>query len=151
MKKPKITWILIANGGRAHILSSTGSGTGIEEVDGMSFENPNPPARDIMADKQGRAFDRFGGGRHAMEYPSDPAEQSAQEFARYLDGILQKAVSKNSFDRLAIVATPSMLANLRQSLSPDVRARISAEVDKDYTKIPIAKLPQLLRQSGALD
>ena len=149
--KRKTTWVLIANGGEAHIVEAEGSGGGVRDVDSMQFANETPPARDIMADKPGRAFDSAGQGRHSMEYSSDPAEQSELNFASELSDVLTKALQKQRFDDLSIVAAPAMLAKLRQAISPQVRKTVRAEVDKDYTKIPKIELADVLKRSEAID
>ena len=147
--KPKTTWVLIANGGKARIVQRIGTDRRIEDVEGMTFHNELKPARDIMADKQGRAYESVGGARHAMEYPTDPAELVAQQFARELADTLHKAHVGKRYDRLVIAAPPGMMANLRQSLSKDVQASISAEITKDYTKTPVIDLPDRLEKEGA--
>ncbi len=149
--KRKITWVLIANGGEARIVETEGRGGEVRDVDGMQFENATPPARDIMADKPGRAFDSAGQGRHAMEYTSDPAEQSELDFARQLSEVLETAFRNKRFDELSIVAAPAMLAKLRQALAPQVGATLRAEIDKDYTKVSKIDLPDYLRRSEAID
>lgn len=149
--KSKRTWILIANAGQARICMNEGLRDGVHEVDGMSFENEHLPAREIMADKPGRAFDSVGGGRHAMEYASDPTEHAEQKFARYLSEVLDKALAQQRFDQLSIAAGPSMLASLRSTLTSAIRDRVHAEIDKDYTKTPIRDLADKLRSAGAFD
>lgn len=149
--KPKITWILMANAGQARICLNEGRNDGVHEIEGMIFENEHLPARDIMTDKPGRAYDSVGGGRHAMEYSSDPTEHSEQQFAEKLSSILDKALDGKRFDRLSIAAGPSMLAHLRTALTPATRKLIHAEIDKDYTKTPVQDLPEVLRIAGAID
>ena len=150
MKPPK-TWILIANGGEAVIAENHGRMDGVRLIDGYHYKNELLPPRDIMADKPGRTFDRVGGGRHAMEYSSDPAGQGERRFARQLSEVLDKAQKEDRFDRLVIAAAPSMLANLRDTLLPATRACLHAEIDKDYTKTPVADLAHLLRRVDAID
>ncbi|MDH3739997.1 MAG: host attachment protein [Hyphomicrobiales bacterium] len=149
--KPTRTWILMANAGQARICLNEGLSDGVHEIDGMSFENEHLPAREIMADKPGRAFDSVGGGRHAMEYASDPAEHAEEKFARHLSAVLDKALAEQRYDRLSVAAGPSMLARLRSALTPQTRGRLHAEIDKDYTKTPVHDLADVLRRAGAFD
>ena len=151
MMKPKKTWILMANAGQARICLNEGHSDGVHEIAGMTFENEHLPAREIMADKPGRAFDSVGGGRHAMEYASDPTEQAEQKFAGHLSAVLDKALAEHRYDQLSIAAGPSMLASLRSALTPATRDRVHAEIDKDYTKMPIRDLADMLRRAGAFD
>ncbi|MGI9463419.1 MAG: host attachment protein [Aestuariivirgaceae bacterium] len=149
--KPQKTWIVIANGGEARIYLNEGRLDGVHEIDGMAFHTEHLPAREIMADRPGRSFDSVGGGRHAMEDPSDPAEQREAEFARQIADATRKGLSEHRYNRLSVVASPAMLAHLRQALPADVRARVHAEIDKDYTKTPITDLADLLRRVNAID
>ncbi len=149
--KPKKTWILIANAGEARICCNAGRRDGVHEVSGMTFTNSHLPAREIMADKPGRAFDSVGGGRHAMEYTTDPTRAAERQFADQLSEVLDKALNEGRYDRLSIVAGPSMLASLRTALTPAIRNHLHAEVDKDYTKTPLIELPDVLRRAGAID
>lgn len=148
--KPTKTWVLVANGSEARILVNVGPNDGLHEIGGMAFEIERPPARDIMADKQGRAFDRVGGGRHAMEYSSDPARQAEHKFAQQLSGALSDGLFAKKFDCLVIAAAPAMLAEIRKALRPDVEALVHAEIDKDYTKTALGDLTELLRRSDAI-
>ena len=147
--KPKTTWVLIANGGEARMVQRNSENGRLEDIEGMAFENDHKPAREIMADKQGRAFDSVGGGRHAMEYSTDPAELAARQFARELAETLHKAHARNRYDHLVIAAPPAMMANLRQSLPKDVEASVILEITKDYTKTPVIDLPGRLEKEGA--
>lgn len=148
---PKTIWILIANGGEAQVFQAEERGGDVVAVDGMTFSNDIPTGRDVYADRQGRSFDRMGQGRHAMERTSDPAEQSELNFARQLSETLHSALGDQHFDELSVVAAPSMLANLRRTLSPQVRATIRAEVDKDYTKVAKVELADMLRRCEAIE
>ena len=141
----------MANAGEARICCNEGRSDGVHLIEGMTFENEHLPAREIMADKPGRAYDSVGGGRHAMEYASDPTKHAEQQFAGHLSSILDKARTDKRFDRLSIAAGPSMLSNLRSALTPATRDCLHAEIDKDYTKTPVKDLPEVLRRAGAID
>ena len=45
--KPTRTWIVIADGSRAHILLYEGSGKGLSIVPGSDFRHASPPKREI--------------------------------------------------------------------------------------------------------
>lgn len=142
--KKVTTWILIANGSEARAYAASGKDTTLEEVDGMEFKSDLRPAREIMADRQGRAFDRVGGQRHAMEYHSDPTDVIQSEFADELCEALSRAQARAAYDRLVIVAPPAMLAKIRKVLPREVRDSVYADLDKDYTRQPVKKLSALL-------
>ncbi len=142
--KGKTTWILVANGTEAFIARNLGPGHGIEKDLEAEFHGQNIPSRDIMSDAPGRTFDSGGQGRHAMERPSDPRRNNQQEFAHEIAAHIDSAANKNEFDRLVVVAAPQMLGALRQSLSNAARAKVSGELSKDLTRLPLHKLPDHL-------
>lgn len=142
--KPTRTWILIADGARARIFANFGPGKGIEAVDGTEFETDHPQSSDYYTDKPGRSFESANTMRHAMEPPHDPHREAKRAFAVKLGKVLSERLSQKEYDRLIIVAPPASLGDLRATLSDDVQAVVSAELDKDLTKTPVADLPKHL-------
>lgn len=138
---PTRTWVVIADGARAHILLHDKAGDGLKSVENSDFRAQHLPDREINADKPGRSFDSTGQHRHAMEPPTDPHREAKADFARHLAAFLDDALSENRFDRLVIAAAPVTLGDLRNALSDQVKTRLHAELDKDLTKIPTDKLP----------
>lgn len=138
--KKVITWVLVADGTRARIFCNQGPGRGIEREIVKAFEGTNAPNRDIVSDRPGRTFESANPGRHAMEPPSDPR---AQEQVNFLHGVvtyLDKASQKKSFERLVLVAPPTSLGTLRAQLSGPLAAKVTGEINKDLTKVPVHDL-----------
>lgn len=148
--KAKTTWILVANGTQAFIARNRGPGHGIEKDLEREFEGPNIPSREIMADVPGRTFDSGGQGRHAMERPTDPRRHNQQEFAREIAAFIDKAENWKKFDRLILVAAPQMLGELRTFLSTSSKNKLTGELAKDLTHLPIHKLPDHLGEITAI-
>jgi len=57
MKHPR-TWILIADGATARILSDGGEGRSLASVDDVRLEGNNQPDRNLAADRHGRVSPR---------------------------------------------------------------------------------------------
>lgn len=129
------TWILIADGARARILENDGPGHGLKPVPDCEFEADRLRDQDIDADRPGRAFDSHGQGRHAMEAPTSPARKAKEIFARQLVTHLEKALAKQAFERLVVVAPAKTLGDIRAALPKDLAARLTGELAKDLTKI----------------
>ncbi len=142
--KKTITWILIADGSQARVLENSGPGKGLKQVRGLDFSIPPMQAKDIMADRPGRAFSSASTGRSAMEPKTDPVEHREAEFLKSMAEMLDKSLQKGAFDRLVIAAAPLALGNIRKALSPQVRKSLMAELDKDLTNIPTASLDKHL-------
>jgi protein required for attachment to host cells len=134
--KPINTWILLADGARARIVSNAGPGKGVEEVSGMEFSGDNERTGEVMADRPGRSFDSAGSHRHAMEPPSDAHREMKRDFANDLVKALEKKLKQHAFDRLVLIAAPATLGDLRNSMSKALQNVIYAEVPKDLVHVP---------------
>ena len=149
--KATTTWVLVADGAKARILVNSGPGQGLDELPEGAFEGPNRRAQDAMADRPGRSFDSQGlGGRHAMEPPTPQHDLDRQHFARDLAAWLDEPNRRKSFDRLAVVAAPRMLGELRAELSDALRDKLVCELDKDLTKATPAAIAESLGHKLAI-
>lgn len=139
--KPTVTWIVLADGDQAKVFENGGPGKGLTPVKDVNLEQDHLQARDIMADKPGRAGNTKGpGSRSSMEYHTDPVEVRERRFVERLAEVLDERRAEGRFDRLVIAAAPNALGDLRPALSDALRETIIAELPKDLTNIPIPKL-----------
>ncbi|GAB5467585.1 MAG: host attachment family protein [Rhodospirillales bacterium] len=132
--KPVVTWVVVADGSKARVFTSPGSGRGLSEVPDGRFDRPHHHEERDFSDRPGRVQDSHGPGRHAVERVTDPGDQARQILARAIAKRLDAALSDGAFDRLALVAAPKMLAQLRAELSEAGRARVVCELSKDLTE-----------------
>jgi len=111
------------------------------------FVDHNPPTHDQGTDRPGRVFPGAGGGnggrRGAVE-ATDWHELEEQRFARMVAEALEKLVRERKVKAVVIVAPPRTLAELRHAFHDDVKARIIAEIDKDFTKHPVYEIEKHL-------
>jgi protein required for attachment to host cells len=141
--KPTRTWIVIADGDQAKIFENDGPGRGLHAVKDLQLEQQRLKAQDIMADKPGRAGNTQGpGSRSGIAYHTDPVEAREQRFVERLAEMLDQKHTEGAFERLVIAAAPTALGDLRPALSDGVRQTILAELPKDLTNIPTAKLAE---------
>lgn len=138
--KPKKTWVLIADGGRARILENNGPGSGLEEVTGMTFTHDLPPTHELARDRQPRSFESVGSARHPVDTGLDLHRKEKELFAGELAQTLEKELAKKSFDALVIVAPAKAMGELRAAISEKVRAKVGKELVADLTKTPDAEL-----------
>lgn len=137
----KTTWIVVADGTRARILTLSREGRRLELVREMASEAARRKSSDLVADRQGRAFDSGAHGqRSAMEPRTDPQRHEQAAFAAELAAVLNEAAQAQRFDVLHLIAAPKALGDLRAQLSPEAQGRVVKEIDKNLT--PLA-LPQL--------
>lgn len=141
--KPKVTWIVIADGNQAKVFEHEGPGRGLKPLKDLHFEQEPLKASEIMADKPGRSFTSAGpGSRSSMEYSTDPVAARERKFVEKLADVLNEKQSEGKFDRLVIAAAPAALGDIRPALSDAVKETILAEMPKDLTNIPVPKLAE---------
>lgn len=139
--KPTKTWIVVADGDQAKIFENDGPGRGLHAIKDLLLEQDHLRAQDIMADKPGRSFSSAGpNSRSAVEYHTDPVAARERRFVERLAEVLDQKHTEGAFERLVIAAAPAALGDLRPALSDGVRETILAELPKDLTNIPTAKL-----------
>lgn len=134
--KPDRTWILIADGARARVLSFTGAPRIVRPVAELDVRASHLPSHLLGDDRPGRVYESHGAARHAFDPRTDPHREAEARFARQLADMLEDCRAKAMFDRLAIIAPPIMLGDLRKALGAKTRRAVVAEIHKDLTKLP---------------
>lgn len=145
--KPQKTWIVVADGARAHVVRNDGPGTGLTAVPKGEMATENPPTRETGSDRPGRSYESVGGARHALAPRVDWHQHQKDVFARNVAKMLDEAASAGNFERLILVAPPHTLGELRQALKPQTRQRVIAEINKDLTSLPIPELADHLQST----
>ncbi len=133
--KPIRTYILIADGARAHLLLSEGRGKPLAEVPGSEHQQDIKPDHEISAERPGRVHESANVSRHAIER-DDLHQREKKRFAQSLAADLDRRLANDEYDRLVIAAAPETLGVIRTAMSEKVQAVILAEVPKDLTKLP---------------
>ena len=108
------------------------------------FAEDNPATHDQGSDRPGRSFaSAHSTQRSAME-STDLHEIEQHRFVQRVSAALEALVRRLDTPALVIVAPPRALADLRQALHADVKARLIAEIDKDLTKHPVWEIERLV-------
>ena len=109
------------------------------------FVDHNPATHDQGTDKPGRVYaSAVASGRRAAVEPTDWHQLEEHRFARIVAEAFEKLVRERKVKAAVIVAPPRTLAELRQAFHDDVKTRIIAEVDKDFTKHPVYEIERHL-------
>jgi protein required for attachment to host cells len=145
MPKP-IIWVLVADASRARLFQAERPEHTLGPALASELIGSNLPSREIASDRPGRAFDRSGQGRHAMEPSTDPARHAQEQFARDIVRLLDEKRESRSFERLVVVAPPQFLGDLRAVMPQQLQETVSAEVAKDLSKLPPHELRDHLRE-----
>ena len=96
---------------------------------------------EMGSDKPGRSFQSAGKGRsehESTDYHQQEEDRFANEAADQLNMLLSDGASA------ILIATPHVLGVMRKRLAPEARARITAEIDKDYAQRSIADITAML-------
>ena len=145
MSIPHDAIVFVGDGRKALFLRNAGDEKFPNLKTERVFVDQNPATHDQGSDRPGRLFASVTARerRSALE-PTDWHELEAHRFARMVADAFEKLVRERKVKAVVIAAPPRILAELRQALHSDVKARIMAEVDKDFTKHPIYEIEKHL-------
>lgn len=135
--------VFIGDGRKALFLRNTGNPNALKLETERVFEQDNPPTDQQGTDRPGRAFQSVGSARSAMEQ-TDWHDIEEKKFAQEIAERLGRMVRDGKVDKLIIAAPPRTLGELRQALSEQVKARVIAEIDKDFTRHPVPDIQKHL-------
>jgi protein required for attachment to host cells len=139
IKAPK-RWYVVADAARAIAYMRRPDRPGYDEVARWQSADAAKPARDLVSDRPGRAFDSRGNQRHAMEPPTDPKQLAKQAFAGELAEALNAAHAAKQFESLVLFAPTRVLGDIRRRLAGPTAEALARAVDKDLTKVPALDL-----------
>lgn len=126
-------WVLVANHTHARVFEAKKRAGPLEEIESLVYPEGRMKGQELLSDAPGRVFDSRGQGRHTMAEPTSLREQGARKFARDIAHTLEHARQQGRFDRLYIVAEPSMAGSLRKSMSSPCLNTIAGESRKNLT------------------
>jgi protein required for attachment to host cells len=137
--------VFVGDGRKALFLRNAGDDKFPDLRTERVFVDQNPATHDQGTERPGRLFAGAAARdkRSAIE-PTDWHELEAHRFARMVADAFEKLVRERKVRAVVIAAPPRILAELRQALHSDVKARIVAEVDKDFTKHPVYEIEKHL-------
>jgi len=96
--------------------------------------------REMTSDLPGRVKNPGGLGGHAFEQETDPKKHEAEVFATQIVHSIELAHNTNRFDRLIVVADPSILGLIRQHMPNHVKTHISLELNKNLANLSAADI-----------
>ena len=137
--------VFVGDGRKALFLRNAGDEKYPNLTTEQVFVDDNPSTHDQGSERPGRLFAGATARdkRSAIE-PTDWHEIEEHRFARKVADAFEKLVRERKVKAAIIAAPPRTLADLRQAFHNDVKARIVAEVDKDFTKHPVYEIEKHL-------
>lgn len=109
-------WIVVTESARGRIFSADTHTREMNEIEDLIHSESRTRDRDLTSDRSGRAFDRVGGGRHAMSKQVSAHKHEIDSFARQIADRLNVAFEAGEFRQLRISAPPAFLGMLRKHL-----------------------------------
>ena len=144
------TRVLVAHDAGARIFEHRGRGKGLVQLSDVPFEDGRRHVGELDSDRQGRAFDRSGQGRHAFEPQQDAKEHAVQRFAKQLVQDLSRQCHNGEFRQLFIVAPPRFLGVLRDSLDGKLEKALIGTLAKDLPRATAEELEAQLSETLVL-
>lgn len=136
-------WVVVADGEKALFLKNDGDATHPNLAVFREFEQDNPPTREQGTDRPGRMNDA-GGAHRSSVADTDWQQLGKERFAKDIAEKLYKYAHAGRFDRLILVAPPSVLGDMRKEFHSEVSDKIVEEVPKTLTNHPIHEIENLL-------
>ena len=130
---PTTTLIVVADAANARFLVSSGPASKITELQEQSMHSAVPPTHELVRDRQTRIFESMGTGRSAVEPKEGPRRRTKREFAEVVAAALEQQAVSGQYQRIVIVAAPTMLGDMRPVLGSNTKQLLVAEIDKDLT------------------
>lgn len=140
-----VYWILIANAAQARLFSMNGRSKPLRLERELAHPAGRARAQDILSDEPGR-YSKGGkrGILSALERRITPHRIEEQKFARELAEMLDLALDRREYTRLAIFASAQFLGILRQTISDNVRKCLVTSAAKDLVDVDPRELPKHL-------
>lgn len=148
--KPVCTLVLLANQSAARFLVNEGVGKGLREVLSLSARQ-FPEIDNWYSDRSGRGGIRPDSGGQVQAYDRHESEDEMirDRFSRRLIEALEQEWPGCGAGRLVIAAPAKILGHLRDSLPPELKTALLADMPKDLLKVATRDLPDHFRDVAA--
>lgn len=133
------TWVVVADGTRARLFTRH-KNRKLEEFDVLLSPGHRLHEGDLVTDRDGRAFDSGGAGRHAMGNKNSAKDHEMTLFAKRLAGRLEEGRNAGELTRLVLISPPRFLGVLRAHMSAPTAELVALAIDKELTTLTAEKL-----------
>ena len=135
--------VFVGDGRKALFLRNAGDAKFPNLVTESVFAEANPATHEQGSDRPGRSHASAHSTRRSAMELTDWHEIEEHRFVQRVSAAFETLVREHGAAALVIVAPPRALADLRQALHGDVKARLIGEFDKDLTKQPVWEIEKL--------
>ena len=138
------TWVLVADGEKALLLENATDHENPYLKVVRKKEQDNPSDLEQSANRPGRMNDNGMGQKSAFD-DTDWHELAKDRFAHDLADLLYGHAHKGNFDHIVLVAAPSVLGELRETLHQEVIEKVIAEIPKTLTNHPLNEIEDIIK------
>lgn len=141
-------WYVVADEARAIVYASSARRGSLSEI--YSADNAAARAKvgDLISERGGRSFDRFGPGRHTMENErGDPKTQAATRFAKSIAEHIAGALGDGSCREYALLAPPKFLGLLRAAIGRCTNDTPFMTIAKNVVAHDLARIEKLIEDN----
>ncbi|MEW5250021.1 host attachment protein [Microbulbifer sp. 2201CG32-9] len=124
-------WVVVANHSHARMFEAKHRASDLRELSVLNYPEGRLKSGELVSDAPGRAFARMGYANRSMGNPSDVRQSGGEKFAREIAHALERGRQQGKYEKLYIVAEPSMVGNLREAMTPPTLARVAGESGKN--------------------
>lgn len=136
-------WVVVCDGRKALVLENVGTALAPRLQTRESHQQDDAPSNAHGGDRPPRTSRPASGQRSAVDQVVWQ-DQAERHFLASLARRLDDAVSNGETERLILVAPPRALGIIRETYSPKLREAIGAEIEKDYTRMPVREIERQL-------
>lgn len=136
-------WVLVADAARAQLYAH-GAGDDLVLVREFSHPQSRLKGHDVLTDRPGRLQGANSG--HGAEEPGAAKQHELENFAAELAQALERGRTEHAYEHLVIAAPAHFHGILTQHLSAPVRETVRANIEKDYTQLPVKDLRSRLAE-----
>ena len=136
-------WVVVADSEKALFLKNDGDQQHPNLSVVREMHEENPPTREQGTDRPGRFNNGFSAHRSAVA-DTDWHRIAKDRFADEIAERLYKMAHRGDFEEVVLIAPPAVLGEMRKKLHKEVGDRVSAEIPKTLTNMPIADIENLL-------
>lgn len=133
------TWVVVADGTRARLFNRH-KNRKLEEFDTLLSPGHRLHEGDLVSDRDGRAYDADGAGRHGVGNRNTVKDHEMANFAKRLAVRLDEGRNAGDLERLVLIAPPRFLGQLRNHLSAPSAGLVALTIDKELTTLSAEKL-----------
>ncbi len=148
MEIPHNSMILVADGEKMLFFRNEGDAEYPRLVVERQREQDNPKDAAQKTDEPGRTFSSAGTGAGRSAYEETDFHQLAKErFAGDAADMLKRWALRGDIENLIVVAPPATLGELRKHYHKEVEKRVSGELAKDLTNMPVDQIEKALQDA----